>query len=84
MEQAILGSPICAKSCRVLLVDDNIDALESMAKLLELSGHDVETAQDGLAGLEAARRFRPKVALLDIDLPGMSGYTLAKTMRSKE
>jgi CheY-like chemotaxis protein len=70
-------------SLRVLVVDDNVDSTRSLALLLELSGHQVRTAHDGPTALEAARGFRPTVALLDIGLPGMNGYELAKKMREK-
>jgi len=73
--------PCQAKSCRILLVDDNFDSLQSMALLLELNGHEVVTAQDGPTAVVAAREFRPDVVLLDIGLPGMSGYDVAETMR---
>jgi CheY-like chemotaxis protein len=68
---------------RILLVDDNADAAESLGKLLELTGHEVRIAHDGPAALEAARTFRPEVALLDIGLPGMDGYEVARRLREQ-
>jgi CheY-like chemotaxis protein len=68
---------------RVLVVDDNRDTARSGAKLLELQGHEVRVAFDGLAALEAAREFQPEVMLLDIGLPGMSGYELVKRLREE-
>jgi hypothetical protein len=65
------------EAIRVLLVDDNKDAAESLALLLSLWGHDVEVAHDGTTALRAAEAQRPEVALLDIGLPGMDGYELA-------
>jgi CheY-like chemotaxis protein len=62
---------------RVLVVDDNRDAAESVALMLRLDGHDVRVAHDGPAALEAARSFRPEVVLLDIGLPRMSGHEVA-------
>jgi CheY-like chemotaxis protein len=67
---------------RCLVIEDNLDAAESMGLLLELSGHQVEIAHDGRQGLEAARRFRPDVVLCDIGLPGgLDGYEVARRMR---
>ena len=68
-------------SLRVLVVDDNVDAAESFADLLRAMGHDVKTAHDGPTGLEAATDFRPDVMLLDIGLPGLDGYEVAKRLR---
>jgi CheY-like chemotaxis protein len=68
---------------RVLLVDDNVDAAESLAMLLRLWGHEVAVAHDGPAGLRAAETQLPQVALLDISLPGMDGYELARRLRAQ-
>jgi PAS domain S-box-containing protein len=68
---------------RMLVVDDNIDAAESGAILLRLLGHEVTTAHDGPSAIEAVRAFRPEVVLLDIGLPGMSGYEVAQVLRSQ-
>lgn len=68
-------------SLRVLVVDDNVDAAQSIAMLLEASGNDVQTAHDGLTALEAALAFRPDVVLLDIGLPGLDGFEVAKRLR---
>jgi signal transduction histidine kinase/ActR/RegA family two-component response regulator len=68
---------------RVLVVDDNVDAAESSAFLLRFSGHQVEIAHDGEAALRAVRDFRPEVVLLDIGLPGMSGYDVARELRAR-
>jgi PAS domain S-box-containing protein len=67
---------------RVLVVDDNIDSAESMALLLELYGHQMRIAHDGPAALKAARSFRPQVVVLDIGLPGMDGYEVARHLRA--
>jgi signal transduction histidine kinase len=67
---------------RVLIVDDNVDAAASAAVLLRLLGHQVETASDGPAALAAAASFAPEVAVLDIGLPGMTGYELARALRA--
>jgi signal transduction histidine kinase/CheY-like chemotaxis protein len=66
---------------RLLIVDDNVDSAESLAELLALTGHDVRTAHDGAAGLTAAESFRPEVVLLDIGLPRVNGYEVARRIR---
>jgi len=67
---------------RAVVVDDNVDAAESLADLLRLLGHEVAIAHDGPTGLAAARSFRPDVVLLDIGLPGMDGYEVARRLQS--
>ena len=67
---------------RVLLIDDNIDAAESLAQLLSLSGHDARTAIDGASGLRVAQEFDPEVVFCDLGLPGMSGYEVATSLRA--
>jgi two-component system CheB/CheR fusion protein len=69
---------------RVLIVEDNADAAESMLLLLELLGHHVRVAGDGPSALEAARANPPDVMLVDIGLPGMDGYELARHVRQDE
>ncbi len=66
---------------RVLVIDDNRDAADTLRDLLELSRHQVEVAYTGPDGLEIARRFRPDVVLCDLGLPGMDGYTVASRLR---
>lgn len=73
------AAPI-SPSRRVLVVDDNPDAAQSTAAVLQMAGCEVEVTYDGPSALEAARRFRPQVLLLDLGLPGMDGYTLAQRM----
>ena len=67
---------------RVLVVDDNVDGAESLTMILDLFGHRTETAHDGPAALAAARTFRPEVVFLDIGLPGMDGYEVARRLRA--
>jgi two-component system, chemotaxis family, CheB/CheR fusion protein len=67
---------------KILVVDDNRDAADSCATLLELSGHHVQTAYTGRRALELAESFRPHVLLLDIGLPDFDGYQLAATIRA--
>jgi PAS domain S-box-containing protein len=68
---------------RVLLVDDNRDAAHSLATLVELLGHEVRVAYDGAEALEVAAEFRPQVVLLDIGLPKMNGYDVARRIREQ-
>jgi PAS domain S-box-containing protein len=68
-------------SLRVLVVDDNVDTVTTLALLVTESGHDVRTAYDGPAVLEAALDYRPNVVLLDIGLPGLNGFEIAKRLR---
>jgi CheY-like chemotaxis protein/two-component sensor histidine kinase len=66
---------------RILVVDDNVDAAESLALLLQLKGHDTRLAHDGHGALEAAQAYRPDVVLLDIGLPGLNGFEVARRFR---
>jgi len=67
---------------KILLVDDNDDAVESLREWLMLEGHVVETAACGDAALERARCFHPDVMVCDIGLPGMDGYQVARAIRA--
>jgi CheY-like chemotaxis protein len=69
--------------CSVLIADDNPDALESLALLLECEGHDVLKAADGAQAFELARSSRPDVAFLDIGMPVMTGYEAASRIRGE-
>ena len=69
-------------NCRVLVVDDYADAAASMAALLRHDGQEVRLAHDGPSALSAARDFRPHVVLLDIGLPGMNGFEVARALRA--
>jgi two-component system, OmpR family, response regulator len=69
------------KNRRILLVDDSADAAIAMSMLLEALGHEVRTEHDGPRALAALDVFRPEVVVLDIGLPGMSGYELAQRLR---
>jgi len=85
-EQGAMESPrstgLSGPSRRVLVVDDNQDAAESVALLLQLWGHDVRIAYDGSSALREAPAFLPDVILLDIGLPGFDGYEVARRVRS--
>jgi CheY-like chemotaxis protein len=70
-------------SLRILVIDDNADAAEAMALLLELAGHRVRVSHDGPSGVGAATRFMPQVVLCDITMPGgMDGYAVAQALRA--
>ena len=73
--------PAAAVSRRILVVDDNVDVVETTTMLLSLSGHQVRSAKDGLQALHVASEFRPDVVLLDIGLPLMDGYEVARRLR---
>src|SRR5262249_30471541 len=72
------------KPLRVLVVDDNADAAESLAMVLSLSGHDVRTVGIPNLALDIAGEHRPDVAFLDIEMPGLSGYQLAERLLQME
>ncbi len=81
-ERPARSEPEPPKSYRILVIEDCIDAAESMEMLLHLMGHDVETAHDGPVGIELARRFQPDVVICDIGLPDpMDGYAVAQVLR---
>ncbi|WP_425613586.1 PAS domain S-box protein [Anatilimnocola sp. NA78] len=73
--------PILASGHRMLVVDDNQDAALSFAMLLRLQGHEVRVAHSGLAALEVTKAFVPDIVFLDIGMPGMDGYEVARQMR---
>jgi len=72
-----------SRARRVVVVDDNVDANLSIARVLEGLGHEVESAYDGPSALELVDAFRPGVVLLDIGLPGMDGYEVAARLRKR-
>jgi CheY-like chemotaxis protein len=69
---------------RILVADDNEDAVKTFALLLSFSGHEVRVARDGIEALEVAREFRPDVAFLDIGMPNISGYGVAEALRAED
>jgi PAS domain S-box-containing protein len=84
LRQATVSSAERAKSTqawRVLVVDDNVDSADSIASLLESSGHDVKVAYSAEKALEMATEYQPEIMLLDIGLPEMDGYEVAKRLR---
>ena len=68
-------------SKRVLIADDNLDAAESLQLWLQLAGHDVQIAATGTQALKIAAAFRPDVALLDLGMPDLSGFDVARRIR---
>jgi signal transduction histidine kinase/CheY-like chemotaxis protein len=76
------GRPAGTSGSRVLIVDDNGDAAETLADVARLWGHEVQTAPDGASALRLLREFRPQIVLLDISMPGMDGYEVARRVRS--
>jgi len=68
---------------RVLVVDDNVDAAESTAAFLRLEGHEVKAVHDGLQALGSLKVFDPHVVVLDIGLPGLDGYAVARQLRER-
>lgn len=70
-------------SRRVLVVDDNVDVANMLGKMLSLIGNEVQTSNDGPDAIECCREFRPDVVLLDIGMPGMNGYEVARKLRQE-
>ncbi len=77
------NQPVNSKSTRILVVDDNRDAAESLSMLLELDGNETRSAYDGLEAIEITETFRPEVILLDIGLPELDGYEVARKIRER-
>ena len=73
---------VATRPRRVLVVDDNIDAAETLAEMLRLLGHEVSVAHDGAAAIAVASAAPPQLALLDLGMPVMDGYELAKRLRA--
>jgi CheY-like chemotaxis protein len=78
---ALNGSPNPAVARRILIADDNKDAAETLGIFLELSGHEIHLAHSGVQALELANQLKPDVAVLDIGMPDMNGYEVAKRIR---
>jgi DNA-binding response OmpR family regulator len=75
--------PRLSAARRLLVVDDNKDAADTLAMMLQLAGHEVRVAHGGSAALAVAHSFRPEVAILDIGMPDMNGYELATALRGQ-
>jgi signal transduction histidine kinase/CheY-like chemotaxis protein len=71
-------------SCLILIIEDNIDAGDALAQMLEFSGHRTHVARDGHAGIALARELKPDVILCDVGLPDMDGYEVARLLRADQ
>jgi CheY-like chemotaxis protein len=80
--EPVAGSPL-RSGMRIAVIDDNVDAAESLAMLLRFMGHEVEMANEGGAALALIERSQPDLVLLDIGLPGMDGYQVARHVRTQ-
>ncbi len=82
MDGVVMKTTTSLRALRIMVVDDNVDAAESLAMMLELDGHSVIRAHDARAAIALARNERPNVMLLDIGLPDIDGYELARRLRA--
>ncbi len=69
-------------NCRIVVIEDNIDQAHTLAALLSLWGYEVKTAGEGMAGITLAQEFKPDIVLVDLGLPGISGYEVARRLRN--
>lgn len=76
--------PSVHEPTRVMLVDDHLDSVVSMGRLLKLMGYEVRAALDGMNALVCADEFCPDVALIDLSLPGLDGFSLARRLRDQQ
>ncbi len=83
VESPIVAERVGLSRRRILVADDNVDSAESLRQLLELFGHDVKTANDGLQAVEIAGTFRPDVIFLDIAMPKLNGYEACRRIRKQ-
>jgi PAS domain S-box-containing protein len=82
-QPSLTQSPCAGFSRRVLVIEDNRDAREMFRMMLELAGHEVLEAEEGLTGLELLKATRPDVAVIDVGLPGLNGYEIARRFREE-
>jgi PAS domain S-box-containing protein len=75
--------PTALSNCRILVVDDNKDSADTLGMLLRMKGNDIRSAHDGHEALEVAEAFRPEIVLLDIGLPKLNGYDVARRIRQQ-
>jgi PAS domain S-box-containing protein len=80
---AAAAAPAADLGMKILVADDNKDAADSLSRLLQISGHRVSVAYDGASALELADAFAPRVAVLDIGMPGINGYDVARDFRAR-
>jgi PAS domain S-box-containing protein len=83
VRQPVPAAPLRRK-LRVLVIEDNLDASDTLQLALTLNGHEVRSAADGVRGLELAAEFDPEVVICDIGLPGMDGYEVARAFRARD
>ncbi|HEU4439478.1 MAG TPA: response regulator [Methylomirabilota bacterium] len=81
-EAGLAATPAELGRWRILLIEDNVDARQMLQMLLVLAGHEVDSADDGVSGLEKALRTRPDVVVIDLGLPGLDGYEVARRLRA--
>jgi CheY-like chemotaxis protein len=81
--EAVDHEPTATTRRRILVVDDNEDQAHSLSTLLELLGHEVKAAYDGHSAIAVAKEFIPDIALVDIGLPGLNGYDVARRLREQ-
>src|SRR5688572_2648052 len=81
MTSNVIPLNAAASPLRILVVDDHLDGVHALVRLLEAQGHSVTFAINGFAALEAAREFRPNVVILDMRLPDMSGLDVARQLK---
>ena len=84
VERPALAPRIPSRPVRVLVADDNRDAADSLQRILEMYGHDVRVAYDGQSAVKVGKEFRPRVAVLDIAMPGSDGYYVARAIRGQQ
>jgi CheY-like chemotaxis protein len=88
IEEPSMGEPsnsgALARGLSILVVDDNRDSAETITLMVEMWGHAARTVHDGPAAVDACLQFRPDVVLLDIGLPGMNGFEVARRLREQE
>ncbi len=78
-----MAEPMTPPARRVLVVDDNRDSVETLSMLLKIKGHDARMASDGEEALTVADDYQPHVIVLDLSLPGMDGYEVARRLRER-
>ena len=78
------AAPEASRGLRILVVDDNPALVAMFATLLRLSGHDLETALNGTEALDRCMSFQPDVVLLDVGLPGLDGFAIARELRRRD
>ena len=81
---AVPAAPDRPRRKRVLVVDDNVDAADSLSMLLQTQGHSTRTAYGGADALNAAREFQPEAVFCDLGMPGIDGYMVASSLRSDQ